>query len=88
MAFENPGNGFLLSPLELAGLIDEVNSAYLGLCFNPGYGERSGKAVDWVRILDKRILAVRLEAGRSDENDAEMLAQLERRRWEGSLIYG
>lgn len=71
LAMENPGGGLLLSPLELRELIDEINSSYLGICFNPDNVGQSGDPIDWLRILDRRVIALRLPSENAAENGAE-----------------
>ena len=70
LAMENPGSGLLLSPLELRELIDEINSPYFGICFNPDNVGQSGDPIDWLRILDKRVIALRLPLKDVAENGA------------------
>ncbi len=70
LAMENPGGGLLLSPLELRELIDEINSPYLGICFNPDNVGPPGDPLDWLRILDKRVIALRLSSKDVAENGA------------------
>jgi sugar phosphate isomerase/epimerase len=70
LAMENPGSGLLLSPLELRELIDEINSPYFGICFNPDNVGPSGDPIDWLRILDKRVIALRLPTKDVAENGA------------------
>ncbi len=61
LAFENPANGVLLSPLEIRQLIDSCNSPFFGLCFNPGNADCLGESLDWFRIIDRRILALHIQ---------------------------
>ncbi|MBO7746882.1 sugar phosphate isomerase/epimerase [Paenibacillus sp. MWE-103] len=68
IGLENVWNKFLLSPLELRGFIDAVNSPYVGAYFDVGNVLATGYPEQWVRILGKRIKKVhvkdyRLEAG-------------------------
>ncbi|MCH9021290.1 MAG: TIM barrel protein [Planctomycetes bacterium] len=70
---ENPGGGLLLSPLELREFLDEINSPYIGLCFNPAYASHFTDPLDWFSIMDRRIRAVRMPLGWKDEAlDAEL----------------
>jgi L-ribulose-5-phosphate 3-epimerase len=92
LAIENPGSGFLLSPLELRGMIDEINNPYLGVCFNPHYAKRLGDSLDWLNILNRRVISVRLpvEQPTSEETDNRyqlLLAELSKRHFSGPLIY-
>ena len=91
LAMENPGSGLLLSPLELRELIDEINSPYLGICFNPDNVKRSGDPLDWLRILDKRVIALRLPTKDVAENGAEdnqsmIVTELERQGFDNPTI--
>jgi len=61
LAVENPGSGLLLSPLELRELIDEINSPYFGICFNPDNVGQSSDPTDWLRILGKRVIGLRFK---------------------------
>ena len=92
LAIENPGSGLLLSPLELRELIDEINNPYMGICLNPHYAERLGDPLDWLNILDRRIIAVRLpvEQPALDEADKKyqsLLNTLNTRAFPGALVY-
>ncbi len=60
LACENPAAGLLLSPLELRDFIDQINNPYVGVCLNPMHAARLGNPLDWLNILDQRILALRL----------------------------
>ncbi|MFV0442978.1 MAG: sugar phosphate isomerase/epimerase family protein [Planctomycetaceae bacterium] len=52
---ENVWNNFLLSPLEMARFIDEINSPAVGVYFDVGNVVRYGYPEQWIRILGKRI---------------------------------
>ncbi len=52
---ENVWNNFLLSPLEMARFIDEIDSPYFGAYFDVGNVVRIGYPEQWIRILGKRI---------------------------------
>ena len=58
IAIENVWNDFLLSPLEEARYIDELESPYVGAYFDVGNVLRYGWPEDWIRVLGKRILKV------------------------------
>jgi len=60
IALENPAAGLLLSPLELREFIDQFNTPALGICFNPVHVAVLGDPLDWLAILDGRIVALRL----------------------------
>lgn len=52
---ENVWNNFLLSPLETAGYIDELESPWVGSYFDVGNVVRYGWPEHWIRILGSRI---------------------------------
>ena len=58
---ENIWNLFLLSPLEMRRLIDEVNSPHLGVLFDVGNCVQFGFPEQWIRILGERIREVHLK---------------------------
>lgn len=58
---ENIWNMFLLSPLEMRGLIDEVASPHVGVLFDTGNVTLFGFAEQWIRILGTRIREVHLK---------------------------
>ena len=97
LALENPGGGLLLSPLELRELIDQVNSPYLGVGFNPENARQLGNPLDWCRILGRRIKALRVSQVR-DKKEGKYLEQLDdelkpalqiinKQGWEVPVIY-
>jgi hexulose-6-phosphate isomerase len=52
---ENVWNNFLLSPLEMARFIDEIESPAVGVYFDIGNVVRYGWPEQWIRILGRRI---------------------------------
>lgn len=52
---ENVWNNFLLSPLEMAQFIDEIDSPAVGVYFDVGNVVRFGWPEQWIRILGDRI---------------------------------
>ena len=56
IAIENVWNNFLISPLEAARYIDELDSEMVGWYFDVGNIVRYGWPEQWIRILDKRIM--------------------------------
>jgi L-ribulose-5-phosphate 3-epimerase len=52
---ENVWNNFLLTPLELARYIDELESEWVGVYFDVGNVARYGWPQHWIPVLDKRI---------------------------------
>jgi len=64
MAVEGAAGGGLLSPVELREIIDEANSASVGVCLDIDRIAKIGSTADWITTLRHRIRAVRF--GRSD----------------------
>jgi hexulose-6-phosphate isomerase len=58
IGLENVWNNFLLSPLEEARYIDELESPQLGAYFDVGNVLRYGWPEQWIRTLGKRIVKV------------------------------
>ena len=56
IAIENVWNNFLISPLEAARYIDELDSEMVGWYFDIGNIVRYGWPEQWIRILNKRIM--------------------------------
>jgi len=56
LLIENVWNGFLLSPIEMARFIDELNSSFVGVYFDVGNVVRIGWPEHWIRILGQRIV--------------------------------
>jgi hexulose-6-phosphate isomerase len=52
---ENVWNNFLLSPMEMARYVDELDSPMVGVYFDVGNVVRFGWPQHWIRILGKRI---------------------------------
>lgn len=61
IAVENVGNRFLLSPLEFARYIDELDSPWVKAYFDIGNLVTSGYPQDWIRTLGKRIVKVHIK---------------------------
>ncbi len=71
IAIENVWNYFLMSPLEMARYIDELDSPWIGSFFDVGNIVNYGWPEQWVRILGERIMKLDIkEYSRSlrDEN--------------------
>jgi hexulose-6-phosphate isomerase len=67
---ENVWNNFLLSPMEAARYVDELDSPMLGWYFDVGNVVRSGWPEQWIRILGKRIGKLDIkEYSRKKQND-------------------
>jgi len=61
LAVENVWNRFLLSPVELADLIDRVNSPWVGAYLDVGNVLAFGFPQDWIDTLGRRIVRVHLK---------------------------
>lgn len=55
IGLENVWNKFLLSPLEMRNIIDEIGSDYVGAYFDVGNIMYVGYPQHWIEILGKRI---------------------------------
>jgi hexulose-6-phosphate isomerase len=60
IGIENVWNRFLLSPLEMARLVDEVGSPWVGVYFDVGNIVYIGYPEQWIEILGKRIFKIHL----------------------------
>ncbi|WP_010268623.1 sugar phosphate isomerase/epimerase family protein [Paenibacillus senegalensis] len=58
---ENVWNKFLLSPLEMARYVDELNSPYIGVYFDVGNVLLYAFPEQWIRILGSRIFKVHVK---------------------------
>ena len=58
IGIENIWNKFLLSPLEMRGYIDEINSSYIGVWLDTGNMMMFGYPEQWIKILNRRIIKV------------------------------
>jgi hexulose-6-phosphate isomerase len=67
MGIENVWNRFLLSPIETARLVDEVNSPCFGVYFDVGNIIYIGYPDQWIEILGKRIFKIHLSDYRSSQ---------------------
>ena len=56
IAFENVWNNFLLSPLECARYVDEIDHPMIAWYFDVGNVVRYGWPEHWIEVLDKRII--------------------------------
>ncbi|MBN8789972.1 MAG: sugar phosphate isomerase/epimerase [Terrimonas sp.] len=56
IAIENVWNNFLISPLEAAKYVDEINHPLVGWYFDIGNILRYGWPEQWIEILNKRIM--------------------------------
>jgi hexulose-6-phosphate isomerase len=58
IGLENAWNRFLLSPLEVAGLLDEIGSPHVGWHLDVGNILPYGYPEDWIAVLGRRIVRV------------------------------
>ncbi len=58
---ENVWNNFLLSPLEMARFLDEIDSPFVRAYFDIGNVVRTGEPADWIRTLGSRIARVHVK---------------------------
>lgn len=75
IAIENVWNHFLLSPLESARFVDEINSPWVGWHFDIGNVVTYGWPEQWVRILGPRILNLHFKEFSRKRRDAEGLSK-------------
>ncbi len=61
LALENVWNQFLLSPLEAARFLDELNAPEVGWYFDAGNVVRCGWPEHWIAVLGRRILKVHIK---------------------------
>lgn len=73
IAIENVWNQFLLSPLEAARYVDELNSPWVGWHFDVGNVINYGWPEQWIRILGKRIQTLHIKEFSRERRDKEGL---------------
>lgn len=76
---ENVWNNFLLSPLEMARFIDELDSPAAGVYFDVGNVVRFGWPEQWIRILGPRI-------GKLDIKEYSRKKQKDEGLWKGFQV--
>ncbi|MEZ4904225.1 MAG: TIM barrel protein [Spirosomataceae bacterium] len=70
IALENVWNNFLISPVEAARFVDEINHPLLGWYFDVGNILRYGWPEHWIETLGKRIMKVDIkEFSRKKQQD-------------------
>jgi hexulose-6-phosphate isomerase len=79
IAVENVWNQFIMSPMEAARFVDEVNSPWVGWHFDIGNVITYGWPEQWIRILGKRVLNLHLKEFSRKKRDAEGL-------WKGFTV--
>ena len=73
---ENVWNRFLLSPLEVRTLIDEVDSSHVGVLLDTGNVVLFGYPEQWIRILGNRVREVHLKDFKANVGTIEGFVQL------------
>lgn len=73
IAIENVWNSFLLSPLEAARYLDELDNELVGWHFDVGNVVNYGWPEQWIRILGKRILKLDIKEYSRKRRDDEGL---------------
>jgi L-ribulose-5-phosphate 3-epimerase len=71
IAFENVWNNFLLSPMEAARFVDELNSPMAGWHFDCGNVVNYAWPEQWVRVLGKRISRLHIKEFSRKKADKE-----------------
>ena len=71
IGIENVWNNFLLSPLEAARYVDELQSEWVGWHFDVGNIVNSGWPEQWVKILGKRICKLHIKEYSRKKSDSE-----------------
>ena len=71
IAIENVWNGFLLSPLEAARYLDELESEAVGWYFDVGNIVTYGFPEQWIRILGSRLVKLDIKEFSRRKRDAE-----------------
>ena len=73
IALENVWNHFLLSPLEAARYVDELESQWVGWYFDVGNIVTYGWPEHWIRTLGPRILKLDIKEFSRSKRDREGL---------------
>lgn len=73
IAVENVWNGFIMSPMEAARYVDELNDPMVGWHFDIGNVINFGWPDQWVRILGKRLLKLHIKDFSRKKRDEEGL---------------
>jgi hexulose-6-phosphate isomerase len=66
LAIENVPNKFLLSPMEMARFVDELDHPCMGVYFDVANAMPHGFPEHWIRILGKRIVRIHVKDYRRD----------------------
>lgn len=67
IGIENVWNQFLLSPLEMKSLLEDINSDYVGMYFDVGNIIYIGYPEDWIEILGRYIKKIHLSDYRKNQ---------------------
>ncbi|NLF57489.1 MAG: sugar phosphate isomerase/epimerase, partial [Candidatus Hydrogenedens sp.] len=70
---ENVWNNFLVSPLEMARYVDELDNPWLGAYFDAGNVLRYGWSEHWVRALGNRIKKIHIKDYSREKQEKEGL---------------
>lgn len=73
IGLENVWNNFLLSPLETARFVDELESPQVGVYFDVGNVIRYGWPEHWIRTLGKRIIKLDIKEFSRKKQETEGL---------------
>ena len=73
---ENVWNRFLLSPLEMRSLMDEVGSEYVNVLLDTGNLVLTGYPEQWIRILGSRVKEIHLKDFRASVGTINGFVQL------------
>jgi L-ribulose-5-phosphate 3-epimerase len=86
---ENVWNNFLLSPLEMARYLDELDSDWLGCYFDVGNVVRFGYPEHWIPVLGDRIKKLDIkEYSTQKQNDEGLWKGFNVKIGEGSVDWG
>ncbi len=73
LLLENVWNNFLISPLESARYVDEMNHPWFAFYFDAGNVIRYGWSEQWIRVLGKRIRKLHLKDYSREKQEKEGL---------------
>ncbi len=71
IAIENVWNWFLMSPLEMARYVDELDSPWVGVHFDVGNVVNFGWPEHWIRVLGPRIVKLDIKEFSREKRDKE-----------------
>ena len=76
LAVEGAAGGGLLSPVELREIIDEANSASVGVCIDVDQIAPIGSPADWITTLGHRVRVVRFRRADTAVDALDALARI------------